>query len=117
LELFNFDGCAPNSIKKWVGTTEKWGGTKKIYYHHCAPPLLKSFRRLWRGLKSGLLDGRSERGTVLRHLLQQIDGMPCSMCPGPVLLLESEVLRIHTVKLRYIVYNFISPTYVVAQHK
>ena len=54
LELFNFDGCAPNSIKNWVGTTEKWGAPKFFfsasrrnnYYHHCAPPLLKSFRRL-----------------------------------------------------------------------
>jgi len=55
-ELFHFDGCAPNSIKNWVGTTKKWGGgTKKNffgawrrnnYYHHCAPPLLKSLRRL-----------------------------------------------------------------------
>ena len=27
-ELFNFDGCAPNSIKNWVGTTEKWGAPK-----------------------------------------------------------------------------------------
>jgi len=28
--LFNFDGCAPDSIKNWVGTTENVGGTKKI---------------------------------------------------------------------------------------
>jgi len=51
--LFNFDGCAPNSIKNWVGTTEKSGAPKNFfrhnYYHHCAPPLLKSFRRLCRG--------------------------------------------------------------------
>jgi len=25
---FHFDGCAPNSIKNWVGTTEKWGAPK-----------------------------------------------------------------------------------------
>jgi len=60
--VFNFDGCARNSIKNWVGTTEKWGAPKNFfgaarrnnYYHHCASPflILKSFRRLW--LKAGV---------------------------------------------------------------
>jgi len=34
--LFNFDGCASNSIKNWVATTEKWGGTKKNFSTLCA---------------------------------------------------------------------------------
>jgi len=32
LELFNFDGCAPNSIKNRVGTTEKWDVTQKYFF-------------------------------------------------------------------------------------
>jgi len=35
--LFNFDGCAPNSIKNWVGTTEKWGGGTKKNFRRFAP--------------------------------------------------------------------------------
>ena len=76
--MFNFDGCAPNSIKKWVGTNEKWGAPKIFfgalcrnnYYHHCAPPLLKSFRRLCmtvtscHTVKSILTTGAQSTGTA-----------------------------------------------------
>jgi len=47
---FHFDGCAPRLIPSKTGWAQmKIGGHQKRwnnYYHHCAPPLLKSFRRL-----------------------------------------------------------------------
>jgi len=86
LELFNFDGCAPNSIKNWVATTEKRGAPKIFFgasrqnnhYHYCAPPLLKSFRRLFPNTASVGANCQTRRTTrkYVAHKIAAIGASP-----------------------------------------